>query len=277
MINKYSLSTALMLTLIAGSTQASVINISDNYIGGSEASGIVYNESDDVIGTAAHFDTTGMNVTISPTGGFQVDIYSRFLNNNGIAGDNIGLGSAIELGDLFISNNGWNPFGSAQYGADVDSNGENWEYVLVLDNHGQKDTNGSDNTNGSLSMYNVDSTRIIHPEDNPSGGYPAAGYRPGQEVQYDTSGLLPSCYTGSWDIWGLSTQDDTDDFLRFSFDAFDIGLRDDNFGFHWAMTCANDVIEGGSDPVPEPATVLLFGVGLTGLIGRNAFRRNKKK
>jgi len=48
------------------------------------------------------------------------------------------------------------------------------------------------------------------------------------------------------------------------------------FGFHWTMTCANDVIEGGTAPVPEPATMLLFAAGLIGLAaaGRKRLRRS---
>ena len=37
------------------------------------------------------------------------------------------------------------------------------------------------------------------------------------------------------------------------------------WGLHWTMACANDVIEGSFSPVPEPATALLFGAGLAGL------------
>ncbi len=38
---------------------------------------------------------------------------------------------------------------------------------------------------------------------------------------------------------------------------------------HWTMSCGNDEIEGQLDvtPIPEPATFLLFGSGLLGLIG----------
>ncbi len=47
-------------------------------------------------------------------------------------------------------------------------------------------------------------------------------------------------------------------------------------GAHWTMSCGNDNIEGSADvaPVPEPATMLLFGTGLAGLAG---LRSRKKK
>jgi hypothetical protein len=45
---------------------------------------------------------------------------------------------------------------------------------------------------------------------------------------------------------------------------------------HLTLSCGNDTIEGKVAPVPEPATMLLFGTGLVGLagIGRKKFRKS---
>jgi len=47
----------------------------------------------------------------------------------------------------------------------------------------------------------------------------------------------------------------------------------DGFYVAYAPFCANDVMGGGA-PVPEPATMLLFGAGIIGLAG-SRIRRNK--
>ncbi len=47
---------------------------------------------------------------------------------------------------------------------------------------------------------------------------------------------------------------------------------------HWTMSCGNDAVNGSiHEPVPEPGTIALLGVGLAGLAGVGARRRLKKK
>jgi hypothetical protein len=61
--------------------------------------------------------------------------------------------------------------------------------------------------------------------------------------------------------------------------SFDLILLDaytgNDIGIHWTMQCGNDYLNQTSAPVPEPATMLLFGCGLIGLatVGRKKFQK----
>jgi PEP-CTERM motif len=206
-----------------------------------------------VIGHNYEFDIDRMEVAFGPQG-MVIDIYTTYL-------DNIGACDTA-LGDLFISDNGWNPEGTEHYTGDNYQNGESWEYALVLDNHtGQA---------GRASLYMIPQDHTYSNHLILSHGPTDSVCREGQEVQLNVEGLT-RLETGTWSIENLGGSD-TDDYLRFVID-YNFGPVSE-YGFHWGMTCGNDVIEG-SAPVPEPATMMLFGSGLIGLaaLGRKRLAR----
>jgi len=240
----------------AGSPSA--LTITDDYIGANPTRNYAHV---DVIGQDALFDIDRMEVNVV---GDQlvVDIYSSYF-------DNVGAYDT-RLGDLFLSIDGWNPVDPTAQDS-MHNGGETWELVAAL--------NGKDNIeakSGNASLYRLDPANTAQYEidiltsDEKTDGSRYI-YRGDQEVQYNQEtgqGVLLTD-EGTWYI------SDEMDFLRISIAALvgpDFDLTDvASLGYHYAMTCGNDVVEG-SAPVPEPGTVFLLGVGLIALATRGRRR-----
>lgn len=207
----------------------------------------------DVIGTS-FFDIAKLQVTVDG-GMLAVKVYTNFTE-----GDPRSFG--FGYGDLFISTNGWRPYGTAaeNYRNDNHTNGEKWEFVF--------DTSEAKLYTGAFSTLLSDN--LI-----PSGYV----FRNGQEVMRGSGGLLVGAQTPVQ--FGTEIYNGTSiNTLNYQMSLASLGVGEgDALGFKWGMYCANDTIEGGinlaltpSGHVPEPGSLALL---VPGLIAWRLARRNK--
>jgi hypothetical protein len=194
-----------------------------------------------------------MTVNIDNSGNVTVSIATNYTEARGLG---------TEYGDLFISTDGWTPHGDSPYMEDIISTGENWEYVF--------DTSAFITGTNQNPIYDTTTGTFITSDDVHADGpgIMPFHYRHDQEVQFAAGD--PDNFSGTGYFYN-----EVEGFLTYAFNLDDLGLSADeaqDLGFRWSMTCANDIIEGGVhwEPVPEPGTMLLFGMGLIGLcaVGR---------
>ena len=230
--------------------QASATIIDDNYWG---ADGFANYADRDRIGKQEYYEVFNMEVTFTDLF-MNVKVNTNFVNSAATPNPH-----GVDYGDLFISINGWNPTGSAtdHYRTDNANNGEKWEYVF--------DTSEGALYGGGFTILN--SNDFFDPADN-------IYFRNGpQEVQRGTGGDQKN---GS-SVNLASAGANNGGFIEYNILLSGLGgLTTGDIGLRWAMTCANDTIEGAVRySVPEPATILMFGLGLLGL-GITARRQQSK-
>jgi hypothetical protein len=251
MITLRSKTLLIAICLIFMSGISFAYTIEDNYIGAYPTHNNYYGS--DRIGHEDWFEVYGMDVDFYTKGEEMiVSIHSTYFNNIGQYN--------TQLGDLFISTNGYNP--TTLHKDDSALNGgEDWEYAFVMDPY-------NNTKSGSATLYSTGPGTIVKSTDVTENA--SYIYRADQEVQYNP-GDQQEGFQGTWQI------NDTSDWLTFYVPWIDAFNDVDVFGFHWTMTCANDVIEGAAAaPVPEPATMLLLGTGLIGLAGASRKKLIKK-
>lgn len=183
------------------------------------------------------FDIDGMDVTITDTL-MTVNLLTDYAP--GIVPGT--TSTTTDYGDLFISVNGWLP------------DSEIWEYAFDFDT-------------GALYDIRNAQDRILFSDVVYGDRFGTQAYRHGQEIEIDTSGL---------DSVGQGSAGDFGDYYALSFDISNMHWNiGDTLGFHWTMSCANDVIEGSvTAGVPEPSTLLLLGSGMLGVV---ALQRKRSK
>ena len=162
----------------------------------------------------------------------------------------------------------------------IDTNGDagqsttNWSQIgyghqVVPDNFGYEYAINFNFTNKIYNLFGLSgasTTSVYYFQNDASNpmGYVDGGQALGSGSFTYTTGLSDS------DVGGL--QGGTHNALSLNLAGIIPAADLDNFVAHYTMYCGNDNLMGKAAPVPEPASMLLFG---TGLIGLAAFTRRK--
>lgn len=158
-------------------------------------------------------------------------------------------------GDLFIDINGDGQYGDIHGLSGNQAVNNRFGYDFVFDIDWQ---------NKTYNVFNLDddSVTITAGESQNQGSSPWSYDAGLSDDDLVTSGSFNYDYYSRGDIDGYFRGAD-----HYAASGFDLSfLGDTDFLAHWTMSCGNDNLMGyGSTTVPEPDTVIMFGLGLLGL------------
>jgi PEP-CTERM motif-containing protein len=256
---------AVVQAAVAMPSQASpiTVHLEDTYVGGGGSG--PYVNADSIGGFP--FTISSADIQRPTYNTLQVVINTDFAGQAGQAQHfNVGNGA------LFISPGAWNPQGAPglnqEYASDIYHN--QWLYAVTL-------PTGATGGTGSSGLYDISAGTVVMSNVNNDPNNPGFYFHKGQAVQFDLAPGAVAINSASWTITPGTPGHGT-----ITFNITDDHLLGDFFAISWAMTCANDIIEGqinipqgGPGAVPEPTTWAMMIMGFAAL-GIAAHRRKRR-
>lgn len=271
---------------VAMTSSAYSFTLLDNYIGGTDGA-----TPPDIIGTSPPFSITSAVITRSGVGNSILNIT---INTNFAGAPGTGPADGTGYGSLFLNPLTWSGSSPGLTDNWVAGN-RSWAYA-VTNTSGNANISGqvfgmyaiggvvSETDSGTVPQYYTTADGKVFMSytggnGNPlgSGATPVSGsngfiWRQGQAVQFLPNGITPD-FAATMTVNGTTS---------ITYKITDNDTLGNTFAMAWAMTCANDAIQGlvtltntDLQGTPLPAALPLFAGGL-GFMGLLAGRRKRK-